>query len=88
MNQFKKILALIICFACRPATAAMITELAMPSTERALTLHSLMKEPSSYLKYLVDDLQGLVDQYVNPWKATDLGKWLCNTEGRPLYSSQ
>ena len=63
----------------------MITELlAMPSTERALTLHSLMKEPSSYLKYLVDDLQGLVDQYVNPWKATDLGKWLCNTEGRPF----
>ena len=26
----------------------------------------------------------LIDQYVNPWKTTDLGKWLCNTADKPF----
>ena len=49
-------------------------------------LSVLMRAEDSYLSktVLVDDLRGLVDQYVNPWKTTDLGKWLCNTEDQPF----
>ena len=54
-------------------------------------LSVLMRAEDSYLskKVLVDDLRGLVDQYVNPWKTTDLGKWLCDIkENQPFTRSE
>ena len=81
MKQYKKFLALIICVACRSATG-MVADRVGISTP----LSALMRAENSYLskRVLAKDLRVLIDQYANPWKTTDLGKWLCNAEDRPF----
>ena len=79
MKQFKIILALIICFACRSVTGMVANR-----TAASTRLSVLMRAKDSYLNFLVDDLKGLVDQYVNPWKTTELGKCICGAKGKPF----
>ena len=72
-----------MCVACRSANGMVADRVAISTP-----LSALMRAENSYLSKAVlsTDLSILIDQYVNPWKTTNLGKWLCNAEGQPFIA--